>query len=130
MLLPARVGDYTDFYSSRYHASNVGKIFRPNDPPLFPNWLWIPIGYHGRCSSIVVSGTPVVRPCGQTKAPNADKPSFGPSKVSLIDDSSSLCCESQKLCVFFYFQRLDFELEMATFVGPGNKLGTQTVSFI
>jgi fumarylacetoacetase len=99
MLLPARVGDYTDFYSSRFHASNVGKIFRPNDPPLLPNWLWIPIGYHGRCSSIVISGTPVVRPCGQTKAPTADRPSFGPSK------------------------RLDFELEMATFVGPGNKLG-------
>jgi fumarylacetoacetase len=99
MCLPSKIGDYTDFYSSRDHAINVGKMFRPDQAPLLPNWLWIPIGYHGRASSVVVNGTPVVRPHGQLKPPTADKPSFGPSK------------------------RIDFELEMATLVGPGNKLG-------
>ena len=97
--LPCKVGDYTDFYSSREHATNVGKMFRPNGAPLLPNWLHIPIGYHGRSSSIVVSGTPVHRPLGQTRPDEAKPPVFGPCKL------------------------LDMELEMGAFVGPGNKLG-------
>lgn len=99
LLLPARIGDYTDFYSSREHATNLGKMFRPNDAPLLPNWLWLPVGYHGRASSVVVSGTEVRRPRGQTKAKDAAEPVFSTCK------------------------RLDYELEMAFFVGPGNKLG-------
>ena len=71
MLLPARIGDYTDFYASVYHATNVGRLFRP-DNPLLPNYKYVPIGYHGRASSIVVSGAEVRRPCGQTKAADAD----------------------------------------------------------
>lgn len=98
MLLPARVGNYTDFYASVYHATNVGRLFRP-DNPLLPNYKWVPIGYHGRASSIVVSGADVHRPCGQTKGPDATEPTFGPSKA------------------------LDYELEVAFFVGMGNKLG-------
>lgn len=89
MHLPVKVGDYSDFYSSIEHATNVGTMFRDPDNALLPNWKWIPVGYHGRASSIVVSGTPLHRPLGQTKAPEANTPSFGPS------------------------QRVDFELEMA-----------------
>jgi fumarylacetoacetase len=98
MQLPAVIGDYTDFYSSIFHATNVGKLFRP-DQPLLPNYKWVPIGYHGRSSSIAISGTPVRRPHGQSKAPDAPTPSFGPS------------------------QSLDYELELGAFVGPGNSRG-------
>ena len=97
--LPAEIGDYTDFYSSRHHAYNVGCMFRDPDNALMPNYLWIPVGYHGRASSIVISGTNVRRPCGQTKTDDADVPTFGPSRL------------------------LDFELEMGFFAGPGNPLG-------
>src|SRR5215467_10657730 len=97
MRLPAVVGDYTDFYASIFHARNVGKLFRP-DNPLLPNYKYVPIGYHGRASSLVVSGVPVRRPCGQTRDGNAD-PTFGPSKA------------------------LDYELEVGFFVGTGNVLG-------
>ncbi|MBE2219400.1 MAG: fumarylacetoacetase [Ignavibacteria bacterium] len=103
MCLPAEIGDYTDFYSSREHATNVGIMFRGKDNALMPNWLHIPIGYHGRASSIVVSGTNVIRPKGQTKPANSENPVFGPSKL------------------------LDFELEMGFFIGPGNQLG-ETIS--
>jgi fumarylacetoacetase len=98
MLLPTEIKNYTDFYASIYHATNVGKLFRP-DQPLLPNYKWVPIGYHGRASSVVISGTPVRRPQGQTMADSADKPEFGPSKV------------------------LDYELEVGLFVGQGNALG-------
>lgn len=98
MHLPADIGDYTDFYASIYHATNVGALFRP-DNPLLPNYKHIPIAYHGRASSIVPSGTPIKRPKGQTKADDAESPSFGPSRV------------------------LDYELEMGAFIGPGNQLG-------
>lgn len=98
LLLPARIGDYTDFYASVFHATNVGSMFRP-DNPLLPNYKHVPIGYHGRASSVVVSGTPVRRPSGQSKADDADAPQFGPSKL------------------------LDYELEVGIFVGPGNRLG-------
>ncbi len=98
LLLPARVGDYTDFYASVHHATNVGSMFRP-DNPLLPNYKWVPIGYHGRASSLVPSGTPVRRPQGQTKAGDAP-PVFGPSRS------------------------LDYEMEVGCFVGPGNPLGT------
>lgn len=96
--LPATVGDYTDFYAGIHHAVNVGKVFRP-DNPLLPNYKHVPIGYHGRASSIRVSGADVRRPNGQRKPPTADAPSFGPCR------------------------RLDFELEMGVWVGPGNDLG-------
>jgi fumarylacetoacetase len=99
MQLPAEVGDYTDFYSSREHATNVGTMFRGPDNALMPNWLHLPVAYHGRASSVVVSGTDVVRPHGQSKPEKADAPIFGPTRS------------------------LDFELEMAVFVGPGNMLG-------
>ncbi|MBD3873075.1 MAG: fumarylacetoacetase, partial [Acidobacteria bacterium] len=99
MLLPAAIGDYTDFYSSREHATNVGTMFRGPDNALQENWLHLPVGYHGRSSSVVVSGTDVRRPSGQTKAEDADSPSYGPSRL------------------------MDFELEMGFFVGPGNALG-------
>ena len=98
MLLPAQIGDYTDFYSSRQHATNVGTMFRDPANALMPNWLHLPVGYHGRASSVVVSGTDVVRPRGQLK-PDDAPPVFGASKL------------------------LDFELEMGFFVGPGNELG-------
>jgi fumarylacetoacetase len=101
MLLPAAVGDYTDFYASIFHATNVGKLFRP-DNPLLPNYKYIPIGYHGRASSLVASGTQVHRPYGQTRDGNADPkldPAFGPTKA------------------------LDYELEVGFFVGNGNLLG-------
>jgi fumarylacetoacetase len=98
MLLPAVIGDYTDFYASIYHATNVGSMFRP-DNPLMPNYKHIPIGYHGRASSIVPSGTPIHRPSGQLKPPDAEKPTFGPSK------------------------RLDYEMEVGAFIGGGTELG-------
>ncbi len=96
--LPCRIGDYTDFYTSIYHATAVGSLFRP-DNPLLPNYKWVPIGYHGRSSSIDVSGQTFHRPKGQTKAPDADTPSFGPCK------------------------RLDYELELGIYLGKGNALG-------
>ncbi|XP_058257079.1 fumarylacetoacetase isoform X2 [Hemibagrus wyckioides] len=99
MHLPAEIGDYTDFYSSRDHATNVGIMFRGKENALMPNWLRLPVGYHGRASSVVVSGTPIRRPQGQMRPDPAKPPVFGPSK------------------------QLDIELEMAFFVGPGNKLG-------
>ncbi len=98
MQMPADIGDYTDFYSSINHATNVGKLFRP-DNPLLPNYKHIPIAYHGRSSSIRVSGTPSKRPMGQLKAPDADLPVFAACK------------------------RLDYETELGVFVGPGNELG-------
>lgn len=79
LLLPADIGDYTDFYASVFHASNVGAMFRP-DNPLLPNYKWVPIGYHGRASSVVPGGTPVRRPRGQSKSPDAPAPAFGPSR--------------------------------------------------
>ena len=97
--LPVDVGDYTDFYSSREHATNVGTIFRGADNALLPNWLHLPVGYHGRSSSIVVSGAPVRRPQGQTRPDDEQPPVFGASRM------------------------VDFELEMGFFVGPGNGLG-------
>ena len=81
MHLPVHIGDYVDFYSSLEHATNLGRILRPNAEPLLPNYRHIPIGYHGRSGTVVVSGTPVRRPRGQQKAPDADAPSFGPSKL-------------------------------------------------
>lgn len=98
MHLPAAIGDYTDFYAGIHHAMNAGRLFRP-DNPLLPNYKHVPIGYHGRSSSIVVSGTPVRRPAGQHKAADDAAPSFGPSR------------------------RLDFELELGVWIGPGNALG-------
>ncbi|HIG75354.1 MAG TPA: fumarylacetoacetase [Bacteroidetes bacterium] len=99
MHLPAEIGDYTDFYSSRQHATNVGTMFRGPENALMPNWLHLPVGYHGRASSVVLSGTEVVRPKGQQK-PDDGAPVFGPSKL------------------------LDIELELGFFVGPGNELGS------
>jgi fumarylacetoacetase len=99
MLVPAQIGDYTDFYSSREHATNMGVMIRGPENALPPNWLHLPIAYHGRSSSIVISGTNLHRPCGQTKADNAPAPTFGPSRL------------------------VDFELEMGFFVGSGNELG-------
>ncbi|HEV2597373.1 fumarylacetoacetase [Sphingopyxis sp.] len=98
MHLPARVGDYTDFYVGIHHATNVGRLFRP-DQPLLPNYKHVPIGYHGRASSVAVSGTRVVRPSGQRRAPDRDAPLFGPT------------------------ERLDYELELGVWIGPGNALG-------
>ncbi|HEY3258537.1 MAG TPA: fumarylacetoacetase [Gemmatimonadaceae bacterium] len=97
--LPVAIGDYTDFYASIHHATNVGRMLRP-DNPLLPNYKYIPIGYHGRASSIVVSGTPVRRPLGQMRAPDAPGPTFGPSRM------------------------LDYESELGLFVGRGNTLGS------
>ena len=96
--VPAQIGDYTDFYTSVHHATNIGKQFR-TDNPLLPNYKWVPIGYHGRASSIGVSGQTFARPKGQTKAPNADAPVLAPS------------------------QRLDIELELGVFIGQGNEPG-------
>jgi len=98
MAVPARVGDFTDFYASAHHATNVGRLFRP-DEPLLPNYKWVPIGYHGRASSIVVSGHPVRRPVGQRRPGAGGTPPFGPSEM------------------------LDYEVEVGVFVGPGNELG-------
>jgi fumarylacetoacetase len=97
--VPCLVGDYTDFYVGIHHATNVGKQFRP-DNPLLPNYKYVPIGYHGRASSVRASGEPVVRPNGQRKAPDADAPEYGPSR------------------------RLDYELELGIWIGEGNELGS------
>ena len=78
--LPFEVGDYVDFYASEHHASNVGRIFRPDQEPLLPNWKHLPVGYHGRAGTVVPSGTDIVRPCGQRKAPTEDAPTYGPSR--------------------------------------------------
>jgi len=99
MQLPVRIGGYTDFYSSYHHAHNVGTMLRGPENALMPNWKWLPVAYHGRASSIVVSGTPVRRPKGQIKPPDATQPVFGPSKS------------------------FDYELETAFLIGPGNSLG-------
>ena len=80
LLLPFEVADYVDFYASEHHASNVGRLFRPDAPPLLPNWKHLPVGYHGRAGTVVVSGTDIVRPCGQRKAPGETAPVFGPSR--------------------------------------------------
>jgi fumarylacetoacetase len=98
LFLPAEIGDYTDFYASIHHAANVGSLFRP-DNPLLPNYKWIPVAYHGRASSIVVSGTPVRRPLGQARPHPSEPVYFGPTR------------------------RLDYELEVGFYVGPGNLLG-------
>src|SRR5213078_4651664 len=97
MLLPAAIGDYTDFYASVFHATHVGELFRPQNP-LLPNYKYVPIAYHGRCSSIVPSGTPIRRPSGQIKGQD-NTPSF-------------------RLA-----ERLDYELEIGFFIGEGNRLG-------
>jgi fumarylacetoacetase len=81
MLLPAQIGDYTDFYSSYHHAFNVGTMFRGPENALMPNWKWIPIAYHGRASSIVASGAEVRRPRGQIKPPDAATPVFSPTRA-------------------------------------------------
>jgi fumarylacetoacetase len=98
MHLPCLIGDYTDFYVGIHHATNVGKQFRP-DNPLLPNYKYLPIGYHGRASSVRASGEPVVRPNGQRKPPDVDVPEYGPSR------------------------RLDYELELGLWIGRGNELG-------
>jgi len=95
------IGDYTDFYASAHHATNVGKMFRPDSAPLLPNYKHMPVGYHGRASSVVLTGAPVRRPMGQTKADDAQTPTFGPCRL------------------------LDYELEMAAVVGAGNALGSR-----
>jgi fumarylacetoacetase len=97
--LPFAVADYVDFYSSLEHATNLGRMFRPDQEPLLPNWRWLPVAYHGRAGSVVVSGTHVVRPRGQRKAPDEDAPTFGPTR------------------------RLDFELELGFVVGVPTELG-------
>ncbi len=97
--LPFEVADYVDFYCSLEHATNVGRIFRPDAEPLLPNWRHLPVGYHGRAGTVVPSGTPIVRPCGQRKPPTADVPSYGPS------------------------QRLDVEAELGFVVGTPSRLG-------
>ncbi|HVE78896.1 MAG TPA: fumarylacetoacetase, partial [Gemmatimonadaceae bacterium] len=99
LLVPAAIGDYTDFYASVHHATNVGRMFRP-DNPLLPNYKWVPIGYHGRASSIVASGAPVRRPLGQTHDDTSDRPRFGPTAT------------------------LDYECELGFFIGGENTLGT------
>jgi fumarylacetoacetase len=99
MCMPVDIPNYTDFYSSKEHATNVGMMFRDPNNALLPNWLHIPVGYHGRASSIVVSGTPIHRPYGQTKTDDADSPTFGPCRL------------------------LDFELEMGFIVGKSTMLG-------
>src|SRR5215472_12800835 len=99
MKLPVRIGNYTDFYSSYHHAHNVGTMLRGPENALMPNWKWLPVAYHGRASSVIACGTDVRRPSGQTKAPDAAAPTFGPTKS------------------------LDYELEMAFLIGPRNSLG-------
>jgi fumarylacetoacetase len=99
LFLPVAIGDYSDFFTGIHHAANMGRILRPGGEPLMPNYKWVPIGYHGRASSIVVSGTTICRPKGQVKPPEADAPSFAPSK------------------------RLDYEAELGFVIGSGNRLG-------
>ncbi|MEV0945199.1 fumarylacetoacetase [Rhodococcus sp. NPDC049939] len=103
MHLPVAVADYVDFYASENHATNLGRLFRPDSAPLMPNWKHLPVGYHGRSSTVIVSGTDVVRPCGQRKTPETDSPVFGPSR------------------------RLDIEAEMGFIVGVPTQLG-QTIA--
>jgi fumarylacetoacetase len=98
LFLPVAVGDYSDFYAGIHHATNIGRLLRP-DNPLLPNYKWLPIGYHGRCSSIVVSGTDVRRPRGQLKPPDAPAPVYAPTR------------------------RLDYEVELGFIAGSGNRLG-------
>lgn len=98
--LPFEVGDYVDFYCSEQHASNLGRLFRPGQPPLTPNWKHLPIGYHGRSGTVVVSGTDIRRPVGQRRGPDEDHPAYGPSI------------------------RLDIECEVGFVVGPGSELGS------
>ena len=100
MIMPVDIGDYTDFYASRHHATNLGKMFRPDGDALLPNYLHLPVGYHGRASSVVISGTSIQRPQGQLK-PEEGPPAFGPCRL------------------------LDYELEFAAFVGEGNPIGTR-----
>jgi fumarylacetoacetase len=97
--LPFSVADYVDFYSSEHHAANLGRILRPGQPPLLPNWRHLPVGYHGRAGTVVLTGTPIVRPSGQRLPPGADTPTFGPST------------------------RLDIEAELGFVVGRGSRLG-------
>lgn len=104
MCLPVAIGDYVDFYSSEQHAANLGRIFRPDGDPLLPNWKWLPVGYHGRAGSIVVGGTPVVRPCGQRQTPQAVAPEWGPSLM------------------------LDIELEVGFFTGDAAIFGVVLVN--
>ncbi len=104
MLMPVKVGDYTDFYSSIEHATNVGKMFRDPTKALLPNWKHIPVGYHGRASSIVLSGAEIHRPLGQTKADDKETPDFGPSRL------------------------VDFELEMAFITGKATQLGQRILT--
>ncbi|CAN5829321.1 hypothetical protein BH24BAC1_BH24BAC1_16750 [soil metagenome] len=105
LLMPVKAGNYTDFYSSQEHATNVGAMFRDPTNALLPNWKHLPVGYHGRASSIVVSGTDIHRPKGQTKAENEDYPVFGPTK------------------------QLDFELEVAFITGQETQLGTSVSTY-
>ncbi|NIH84522.1 fumarylacetoacetase [Amycolatopsis granulosa] len=98
--LPFEVADYVDFYASEHHAANLGRLFRPGAEPLMPNWKHLPVGYHGRAGTVVVSGTGIVRPCGQRKAPDEDAPTFGESR------------------------RLDIEAELGFVVGTGTPLGS------
>lgn len=102
--LPIDVGDYVDFYASEHHASNVGRMFRPDQEPLLPNWKNLPVGYHGRSGTVVVSGTDVVRPMGQRKAPTDERPAYGPS------------------------QRLDIEAELGFVVGVGSTMGERVAT--
>ncbi|MFE2043889.1 fumarylacetoacetase [Streptomyces sp. NPDC059477] len=99
--LPFEVGDYVDFYASEHHASNLGRLFRPDSDPLPANWKHLPIGYHGRSGTVVVSGTPVTRPCGQRRPPESAAPVFGPS------------------------QRLDIEAEVGFVLGTGSPIGSR-----
>jgi fumarylacetoacetase len=99
MLMPFEVADYVDFYASEQHARNVGQLFRPDSEPLLPNWKHLPVGYHGRAGTVVASGTDIVRPSGQRKAPGDDAPTYGPS------------------------QRLDIEVELGYVVGTASTLG-------
>jgi fumarylacetoacetase len=99
--LPFAVGDYVDFYASLHHASNVGRIFRPDQEPLLPNWRHLPVGYHGRGGTVVVSGTSVVRPCGQRVSKGSTTPTYGPSR------------------------RLDIEAELGFVIGVGSELGSR-----
>ena len=101
LTLPFTVADYVDFYASEHHASNVGRLFRPDDEPLKPNWKHLPVGYHGRAGTVVVSGTDIVRPCGQRKLPGDEVPAFGPSV------------------------RLDIEAELGFVIGTGSVLGSR-----
>ncbi|MEQ7004955.1 fumarylacetoacetase [Actinopolymorpha sp. B17G11] len=99
MHLPIEVADYVDFYASEHHAANIGRMFRPDSPPLLPNWKHLPVGYHGRAGTVVVSGTDIVRPCGQYKTPDSDSPVFGPCR------------------------RLDIEAELGFVVGTPSPFG-------